>query len=140
MLWFLAGGGPIYVPSDTPSPQPSGIFIAAPGLNIGAFLGILIPLVAVAIAVLTWRDARTARAQRRTAETQQALAREAKEAVEQLALVLSERLETKENVAIIRIDVGRLKTRIDALQQVLEILDHKIDGVKSDVGRRRGGT
>lgn len=137
VAWYLACCGPVVPGNLVPSPQPSGIFISAPGLNIGAFLGILVPLVAVAIAVLTWRDARTARSQRRVAETQQELAREAKEAVEQLALVLSERLETKENVALVRVDLGKVKARVDALQEVVSILDHKIDSVAA---RRRGGT
>ena len=115
-------------PSPDLSPSP-GFYVSAPGVNIGQLLGILLPLVVCAIAVLTYRDVRINRQQK-------ASATEIRKAVESLAEVLSERLETKDNANVIRVDVGKLKTRIDTIQDVVRAIDAKVDALQ----RRRGGT
>lgn len=130
MLSWLASGGPPYVPAGTPAPTPSpGFYITAPGINIGQLLGILLPLVVCAIAVLTYRDVRLHRRQREASQDIQ-------KAVENLASILSERMETKENVAVIRERIASLRTEVATLREVIRELNRTVEQIQA---RRRGG-
>jgi hypothetical protein len=132
----LACCGPPYTPipslSPSPSPVPTlprGIFISTNGLDIGQVLGIVLPLIICAIAVLTWRDTRLDRRQREMAAEQSKTLKAAQEAVIQLAAVLNEKLETKDSANLVRVDMSRLRARVDALQEVIAVLDRKIDNL-----------
>jgi hypothetical protein len=120
-------------PSVPPGRGPDpGFYLATPGLNIGQLLGILLPLIICAIAVLTYRDMKLVRGQKETAQL-------VRKAVEDLVAVLTERLETKENVALIRIEAARLRTELITLREVIREQDHKLDRVMADIQRKRDG-
>lgn len=132
MISWLASGGPPYIPTTSPSPAPSPdpgqLLVAGSGLNIGQLLGILLPLIVCAIAVLTYRDIRINRKQAEQAE-------DIRTAVSHFTDVLGERLETKENVALIRIRVGQLSTEVATLREVIRELNRTVEQIQS---RRRG--
>jgi hypothetical protein len=125
--------GPAPPPGGTPGRGPApGFYLATPGLNIGQLLGILLPLIICAIAVLTYRDMKLVRQQKDTAQL-------VTKAVEDLIAVLTERMETKENVALVRIAVAQLRTEIATLREVIREQDRKLDRVMADMQRKRGG-
>ncbi len=117
------GMTPSPAPAPVPSPSP-GVYLAAPGLSIGQLLSILLPLIVCAIVVLTWRE-----------QQQKKRAGEVSSAVESLAGVLGERLETKENVALVRIEVARLKAEIATLREVIRELNRTVEQLKNQRGR-----
>lgn len=129
--WLASGPVPGPFPSGTPSFQP-GVFVATPGINIGQLLGILLPLVICAIAVLTYRDIRLSKRQEATAQL-------VRKAVEDLVAVLTERLETKENVALVRIDVARVRTEVATLREVIRELNRTVEQQQRQQRQKRPG-
>jgi nickel-dependent lactate racemase len=70
--------------------------------------------------VLTYRDIRLTRRQEATAQL-------VRKAVEDLVSVLTERLETKENVTLVRIDVARVRTEVATLREVIRELNRTVE-------------
>ena len=130
----VLASGPAPPPSPSSSPIQQGVFFAAPGINIGQLLGILLPLVITSIAVLTYRDVRMSRRQKESS-------RQIQQAVESLAGILGERMESKENVALVRIDVARLRTEVATLREVIRELNRTVEQMQQRIDRRgRGGS
>lgn len=120
MIAWPVSGGPVPVPSGHVPAQVPGFYVTAPGINVGQLLGILLPLVVCAIAVLTYRDIRINRRQKQSAKDIQT-------AVENLGSLLAERMETKENVTLVRIRVGQLATEVATLREVIRELNRTVE-------------
>lgn len=127
---LAAGPAPGPGPSPAGTPFQQGIYVATPGLNIGQLLGILLPLVVCAIAVLTYRDVKLVRQQKETAQL-------VRNAVADLVEVLTGRLETKDNVALVRIDLARVRTEVATLRDVIREQDRKLDRLMADMQRHK---
>jgi hypothetical protein len=127
----ILAAGPAPPPSPSPSSIQQGVLVAAPPVNIAQLLGILLPLIITSIAVLTYRDVRMGRRQKQSAT-------EIRQAVEGLAGILGERMESKENVALVRIDVARLRTETATLREVVRELNRTVEQMQHRI-RERGG-
>lgn len=97
------------------------------GVNWVSIATIIIPIVVCVIAVATYLDHRTEKRQT-TVKT------EIKESVDQLSAVLQERLETKENVNQLKIEVASLRSSMTlGAQARFDQIEREIDEIRRKV-------